>query len=334
MQESSVHQFNPDMAPDSEFVPGALKYLLVGNRGRWMDPRRTPFHVVALVPQTGHFVIEIDDFEDRGARLEIPFERVTSYQIAAGSAEASSADILRLTEIVARFDQPLQIPCDSEATARTQRALQERQAVVSTWLSTHSTFLKLGVSLDTRTRRGSRELALDLSVFMEQQGLLDLEEGFATTFVSNPGAELIKGHRIVLAELGLVPYEGSIVRNSDLFDGRWARDRRSAHILNRLSFLRALFERIGHPNVTLYRGLVFDDRPEPTRNKSFVSASFDFEVAKSCFGPRELRRNGLLTRQVVPITRLFMTYLETVQLNRQFLEAEAVLLYEPGHPLF
>lgn len=329
-----MHQFNPNMAPDSAFVPGALKYLLVGNRGRWMDPRRTPFHVVALVPESGHFVIEIDDFEDRGARLEIPFERVASYQIMAGSAEASPAEVLRLTEIVTRFDRTLQISCDSEASVRTQRALQERQAVVSSWLSTHSTFLKLGVSLDTGTRRGSRELAQDLGALMEQEGLLDIEEGFATTFVSNPRAELIKGHRIVLAELGLVSYEGSMVRDSGLFDGRWTRERRSAHILNRLSFLRAIFQHIGRTNVTLYRGLVLDDRPAPPRNESFVSASFDFEVAKSCFGFRELHRNGLLTRQVVPIARLFMTYLETAQLNRQFLEAEAVLVYESGNPLF
>jgi predicted 2-oxoglutarate/Fe(II)-dependent dioxygenase YbiX len=38
----AVLQFNPNMAPDSAFVPGTLKHLVVGNRGRLMDPRRTP----------------------------------------------------------------------------------------------------------------------------------------------------------------------------------------------------------------------------------------------------------------------------------------------------
>jgi len=92
-----VHQFNPDMAPDSEFVRGALKHLVVGNRGRWMDPRRTPFHIVSIVPHTGQVVIEIDDFEDRGTRIEIPFERVMSYQMAIGSAEASAAETEQLS---------------------------------------------------------------------------------------------------------------------------------------------------------------------------------------------------------------------------------------------
>jgi len=42
----------------------------------------------------------------------------------------------------------------------------------------------------------------------------------------------------------------------------------------------------------------------------------------------------LLMRQVVPIERVFMTFLETEAMNRQFHEAEAVLLHEEGNPLF
>ena len=37
-----------------------------------------------------------------------------------------------------------------------------------------------------------------------------------------------------------------------------------------------------------------------------------------------------LLRQVVPVERLFMTYLETAAMNDRFREAEAVLLFEPG----
>jgi hypothetical protein len=95
-----------------------------------------------------------------------------------------------------------------------------------------------------------------------------------------------------------------------------------------------VFAHVGQADVTLYRGLVFDGLPDPLRNVTFVSASFDFEVARSCFAPRENRRTGLLIRHVVPVERLFMTYLETKQLNRQFVEAEAVVLHEPGNPLF
>jgi hypothetical protein len=332
--ENAVHQFNPHMQPDSAFVPGAFKYLVVGNRGRWMDPRRTPFHIVTLVPDTGHFVLEIDDFEDTGTRLEIPFEVVKSYQLAVGSAEASPEDIAQFTAVVERLDRPLQVECVPRATAHTLERLRDLQEFASAWLGQHSAFLKGDRRLDAGSRRGPHQLAVDLQTFMKHQALSDVEEGFATSYVSNPHAELVKGHRIVLAELGLVDYRGSIVRDPALFDDPWAKERRAEHILSRLAFIRAFFEHVGLAAVTLYRGLVFDGRPQSLRNESFVSASFDPEVAKSCFVPHETRRSGLLIRQVIPIERIFMTYLETAQLNRQFLEAEAVLLYEAGNQLF
>src|SRR5918994_1258098 len=43
---------------------------------------------------------------------------------------------------------------------------------------------------------------------------------------------------------------------------------------------------------------------------------------------------GVLLRQVVPVERLFMTYLETGAMNRHYKEAEAVLTFEPGTRLF
>jgi hypothetical protein len=46
----------------------------------------------------------------------------------------------------------------------------------------------------------------------------------------------------------------------------------------------------------------------------------------SHFNEREPATTGVLLRQSVPILRLFMTFLETAHMNRQFKEAEAVLL--------
>lgn len=330
-----VHRFNPDMLPDTAFVPGTLKHLVVGNRGRLLDPRRTPIRIVALVPRTGHFALHIEDFEDKGARWEIPFERVECYQFEPGSAEASPAEVGRYADLVRRFDRPLRVPCDPRCTARTSERLAQLREEAGAWLQEHSRFLEGGSRLDTDSPRGLRELFSDLQRFMEARGVHDLEEAFAARYVSNPySGELVKGHRIVMAELGLVPYEDTIPRDPGLFDGPWSKERRTEHILGRLAFLRALLPSAGRSTVTLYRGLPFEGMPEPPRNHTFVSASFDFEVARSCFAPREMTETGTLIRQVVPVERLFMTYLETAQMNRQFLEAEAVLLYEAGNPLF
>jgi hypothetical protein len=84
-----IHQFNSDMAPDTDFLPGTLVHLVPGNRGRMLDPRRTPIQILALRPEFGTFVWEILDFEDRGAHWELPFEKVVRFQFARESLSAS-----------------------------------------------------------------------------------------------------------------------------------------------------------------------------------------------------------------------------------------------------
>jgi hypothetical protein len=63
----SIYQSDPDAAPDSELLPGEPRHLVAGNRGRLLDPRRTPVHVTAVSPELGFFEVEIDAFEDARA---------------------------------------------------------------------------------------------------------------------------------------------------------------------------------------------------------------------------------------------------------------------------
>jgi hypothetical protein len=63
-------------------------------------------------------------------------------------------------------------------------------------------------------------------------------------YISNPGSgEVIKGHAIVLAELGLCPFTGKAVRDPATFAGEWDRSRRAEHIVARSGFTRALWDR-------------------------------------------------------------------------------------------
>jgi len=57
-------------------------------------------------------------------------------------------------------------------------------------------------------------------------------------------------------------------------------------------------------------------------------------VAMSLFGAEWDGRSARIERQPVPVGRMFMTYLETGAMNRQFREAEAILLEDPHNPLF
>ena len=335
--EDMVYQFNPDMLPDTSFHPGNIKYLVPGNEGRLLDSRRTPLRVLDVKRTSGFFVVEILDFEDKGARWELPLERVDRCQFAQGSAEASKSDIVLYREIITRLDRPLIIPADPHHQKTSETKINSLREDVGSWLENKSEFLSSGATLDFSGKTSSPPaLWSDLMHYLKVKGLWDVEEAFAVQFVSNPNSgELVKGHCIVLAELGLVSFEGKQVRDPDLFSGLWSKQRRADHILHRLAFVRELFAHLGQQSVVLYRGFSCRGQPEARGNSSFISSTFSLDVALSHFNERERSSTtGVLLRQSVPIERVFMSFLETAQLNQQFKEAEAVLLYDSTNKIF
>lgn len=80
----------------------------------------------------------------------------------------------------------------------------------------------------------------------------------------------------------------------------------------------------------LYRGMALHDRPtnadSPGRRHSpLISMSFSPQVAESHYQSSEAAMAALYRQRLTP-HQLFMTFLETTAMNRQFREAEAVLL--------
>jgi hypothetical protein len=330
-----IYQFNAGMLPDSDFHPGNLKYLVPGNKGRMLDARRTPIRILEIKRASGFFVLEVLDFEDKGVQWEIPIEDVEKFQLARSSAEASQADIQSYIEIIERLDQPLNIPVDPGNRAASEVRISTIRVRVKLWLEDKSGFLASGVALDFSTRTGNPALWRDLENYMKSVGLWDIEEAFANQYVSNPNSgEIVKGHRIVLAELGLVAFEGKLVRDPGTFDGMWNKQQREDHILHRLAFVREIFTHLGYASVILYRGSSFDGQPKPRRNPGFISTTFSLEVAMSLFSGRDQLNTGILKRQPVPIERVFMSYLETAQMNQQFKEAEAIVMFDPENAIF
>ena len=331
----TIYQTNPNLQPDAGFEAGELRHLVVGNTGRLIDARRTPVKITDIKPETGTFVMEILDFEDRGARWEEAFENARYLQFARGSRAASAADIAQFQRAVAKFNRTFSLACDPAAKQTTIERLIAARQLAGAWLSKHSRFFATGALFPPlESRVGEPLLYADLRDFMEALGLWEIEEAFARQFVSYPhSGDLIKGHRIVLAELGLVPYEGKIIRDPSLFDGVWSKERRAQHILSRLAFVHEMFARLGLTRLVLYRAISHKGRLAPHLNHSFVSATFSREVAEALFDGHP-QGTAALYRQSVPVQRVFMTYLETVHMNRLVLEAEATLLYEKGNLAF
>lgn len=328
----SVYQRDPEMAPDADFEPGDLVHLVPGNRGRLLDPRRTPVLLTTVREATGMFTVRIEAFEDRGAEWEIPFERVGIFQFERPASRASSTVVQGFERIRQKFNQPLVIGCDETTTKETRSWLAQAREDARAWFEAESSFFRARRPTlpDPAQRRGDERLFNDLHAYCKAWDVDAIEGAFATRFVSNPSSgELVKGHRIVMAELGLVPFTGTIVRDPTLFEGGWSKRDRGEHIVRRLAFVSTLFELLGHADVCLYRGMSSREPLHTPANRTFVSATFSEDVARSHFEIDDEAQVSVLYRQRVPVDRIFMTYVETEAMNRMFLEAEAVLLVDP-----
>ena len=136
----------------------------------------------------------------------------------------------------------------------------------------------------------------------------------------------------MLAELGLCPFSGTVVRDPELFDGAWSKQRGAEHLLARMGFVQAVFAAAAPP--MLYRGITVDGPFPPRRPASFVSASFSADVALAHFHAGTPTSSAALHRQPLLLPRLVMTFVETPAMNNQFREAEAILVADPANLAF
>jgi hypothetical protein len=334
MEDEAIYQADSAAADDTGFEPGGLRHLVPGRRGRLLDARRTPVRVSGLDLERGFFEVEILAFEDAGARWLVPFESVDGYQFEPGP-DASAEAVDAMTARVALLDRPLVVPTDAQARETSLRRLIEEQARARTWLDAAGVS-SLNLDPLVRDRTGDPEVCAVLDGYLRDRDLADIEDQFVETFVSNPrSGEVVKGHAITLAELGLCPFTGTVVRDAALFRDRWSKPRREQHLICRMAFVQALFERTGSMSPPLFRGLSLPPGATPSRSpSSFVSATFSIDVAMAHFDSGGETSSAALLRQPLPHARLFLTFVETAAMNRNYREAEAVLIGDPTNPMF
>ncbi len=319
-----VYRSDPAQAPDGDFEAGTLSHLVPGNTGRLLDARRTPVRIIAVDLRDGMFELQIAAFEDEGARWRIPLEDAGGYQFAHGSERAGAATVEEMRDVCVRLDRTLRIEADPERARESRRMAAAEQAQVASWLSGRVPRLDLARMVEAR--EGDRRVMDLLEEYMGQRGLADMDRAFSRAFVSNPAAgETVKGHAVVLAELGLAPYAGKVLRGADVFTGEWSRERRKEHLLSRLGFSRALWSILGR-GAGLYRAYSSETVLRAPPERSFISLTFSRDVALEHFGGGPATRAAALRRTPLDPSRMLMTFVETEAMNRQYREAEAVLI--------
>lgn len=323
----SIHQYNSNKRPDSEFVKGDLPYLKLGNICRLLDGRRTPGSIENIDYDSGMFRWRITDFEDKGNHWDVPFEKISSYQFDKNSIPLSREETDIIRNIISKYDQPLTIICNDTAYQITEKKIENLESDAIKWLKDNSSFLSTGETLNFKTNIGSDKLADDFINYMEKYKLVQHEIKTADYIVLNPNSgEWIKGMSIVLAEMGLVDYHGKVTRTKDIFTGIGSKNLRESYILHRLAFIRAVFSIMNIESIPLYRGMCSEVDWRKSKS-TFVSFTFDNVVAKSFsgFDGEDRFKNAYLVKSNVPTTKIFMTYLETKQMNERYKEAEALL---------
>lgn len=322
-----VYASDPDAAGDEGFVPGTPAHLVAGTDARLRDPRRTPVRVLGVEEARAMFTVEVLAFEDAGARWEVPVEEAGRFQFPLGGPVATGTDAAALEALARRFDRPLQVAAPAAARERTLRRVAAERPAVARELDAAGVPTRLDPAPCVAARRGDPALAQAVGGVLAARGLADMDAAFAARYVSNPwSGELVKGHAIVAAELGLAPFLGTAVRDPGLFAGAWSRERRAAHLVTRLALGAELWERAGVTEVLLHRGASSETALDFGRRPSFVAATFSAEVAAAHYAGGPPTRAAALHRQFVPVARILLSFWETPALNAPYAEAEALLL--------
>lgn len=315
--------------------PAEIKHLVPGAKLFMRDPRQTPVSVTGTKAETASFFVRVDAFEDAGALWSFALWEVEKFAVNDEAAVLSQGEVDALTSRVPALNCQIEMACDPAAAAETELRISKRQKDIAEVLEVE------GVSLPAKSLSSHSPLPPDqracaaLETVLKARGLWEVEQAFVQAYASNPNAgEMVKAHRIVLAELGLCPYVGQPLREPALLEPPWDRAQRRDHILTRLAFMRAMFGLRGEDHLKLYRAVYAKDALSAPRNNGFVSTTFRREVAMALFEAGEGQAAAALYMQRVPVARVFMTCLETPGLSDRYQEAEAVLLFDPEQQVF
>jgi len=326
----STHEYDNNMRPDSEFIKGNLSFLARENKCRLLDGRRTTGYIEKYFEDSAIFRWRITKYEDKGSYWDLPAESVTRFQFEKDSNQLQENEVNIIKEKINKYKEKLHIEAKENKKIKTEAMIEEKEKEIKKWLQENSLFIKNNNKLNFNSKKGPSLLARDLEEYMKFKDLYDIEKKTAEIIVLNPkSGEWIKGMEIMLGEMGLVSYKGKIPRTKDIFSGLGSKNKRYKYLIHRLAFVRAYFNLLNIDEVVVYRGMSNEnDWKEIPR--TFLSCTLNYEVAKdfSDFKRESKYKISYIAKMTCSVKKLFMTYFETNALNKQYKEAEALLLYD------
>lgn len=321
----SIHLYTEEKLSDEHFYDGRLDFLFVGNICRRLDGRRTSGKIIDIFESCGMFRFEITEYEDKGSFWDIPFEDVSKFQFAKESVFLEADEIERYERIVEKFDKSLVVEPSEIERSMTERMIDEAVIFVEKWLEEKVNYSYRSINLGSD--RGLEKVSGLLKAFMKDLDLLDIEEKTAGQMVLNPNSgEWIKAMCITMAEMGLTHYDGKVMRDLSVYGDFGSVANRKRYVVFRLAFVRVIFSKLRYDDVILYRGMSSEGE-WVERNRALMSMTFSKKVAEafSDLSIDSKYKSSYVIKMTLPVDRLFMTFIETGEMNNQYRESEAII---------
>jgi len=325
----SIHEYDENMLPDYEYYSGDLKYLVKGNKCRYLDGRRTPGIIEDYFEDIAMFRWRISKFEDKGKYWDLPAEKVSKFQFSKDSLVLDNTEANNIKEKIEKFNILKVININQKQQEETESEIRKHEKNIINSLRNNSVFFDIPKKIDLQSEVGNSLIQKELTTYMKSQGLFELEKKTAEIIVTNAySGEWVKGLGIVLAEIGLVPFKDKIPRTKDIFEGIGTKLLRRKYLIHRIAFIRAFFHLYGIDGVTLYRGMSTEgDWIQKT--KTFSSWSTRLAVAQS-FAVLDVDKykQAYLIKRTINVNKIFMSFIETKEMNNQYKESEVLLLFD------
>ena len=314
------YQEHKHKLPDSHFRPGEICFLLEGNKGRYLDDRRTPGEIIKIDAIHSYFYWKVTDFEDKGAIWEMDFNEIANFQFEKCARLLNESEKERYIEISKINNEKITISKSGESIIETNKRIENEIERLMT-----KDYFRGLPSNDLSELYDCRQCIQKLlKKYLLENGISEIDKTVSSMIVSNPySGELLKHLWHNLAEMGFVDFENTKLRYLDSIPSV---DDLTRYIIKRIAFVRCMFLACKIDTIITYRG-INSSYKWLTFPKAFSSWTFEYEVARDL---AKIESNAdfevaYIMKRKTKIDEVFMTSIETSYMNKQYDEKEVLL---------
>ncbi len=325
----SSHQNDKNKKADTFYDHGKLDYLVVNNKCRLLDGRRTEGYIEEIFIEKACFRWRISNYEDKGKFWDVDLEDIVNYQFEKHSKLASSKQLSDYNKKINEYNKEMNINIVEKQKQESLEEIKQIADEIKIWLLNQVDSIK-DIQIDLTSNEANKNLTELIKTYMKLIDCEELESNTVNQLLLNPNSgEWFKGNLICMAEMGLTNYQGKIIRDKTTFKGIGKKELRKKYILHRLAFIRAVFDLNNMTSLVLYRGMS-SEKAWKNKKRSILHMTLKKEVAEEFASLKSSSKyiNSYIVKMTIPVESVFITFIETDILNERYRENEVLIIVE------